>query len=210
VLNDPVNLVDPLGLIQDDSIIVTAPRLTDIGTVIFRAWAWRRSRFFDFDIGEAGTRGHAFQTKNQVCARSLTSREMSDLLSKFAVPGHAGQSLTAGTYFVSARFGLPGPGGRTLPGGFVRTTFERGGLRVINIALDLHVFGGQVQRDILVQNGRTAIITRGTGTAQIDNLIGWDPVGRLRDAINEKAGPTIFNALDAGAAAYAASHFKGC
>jgi RHS repeat-associated protein len=54
VLNDPVNLVDPLGLIQDDSIIVTAPRLTDIGTVIFRAWAWRRSRFFDFDIGEAG------------------------------------------------------------------------------------------------------------------------------------------------------------
>jgi hypothetical protein len=142
VLGDPVNLVDPLGLIQDDSIIVTAPRLTDIGTVIFRAWAWRRSRFFDFDIGEAGTRGHAFQTKNQVCARSLTSREMSDLLSKFAVPGHAGQSLTAGTYFVSARFGLPGPGGRTLPGGFVRTTFERGGLRVINIALDVHVFGG--------------------------------------------------------------------
>jgi len=212
VLNDPVNLSDPLGLSrlpsEADAIVITAHfnlrwKIGALEDMI------RPPRRASTEPG-GGSPGHDFGTENEVCARPLTTKEMKELLSKFAVPGHADQSLTTGTYLVSARFGSPGPGGRTFPGGWIRTTFSEGGRRVTNVARDLHVFGGQARRDIHLQGGRTVITTRGTGTAQIDNLVGWDPIGQLRDAINQKIGPSIFNALDAGAAAYAQSKFEGC
>jgi len=70
-----------------------------------------------------------------------------------------------------------------------------------------HPFVGQIQRDILVQNGMTVIATHGWGNAQADP---WDAIGMLRDDINQFFGPRIFNSLDAKAAAYAKAHFKGC
>ena len=123
---------------------------------------------------------------------------MRDLLSKFAVPGHAGEAVTTRNYWA---WGGPIPGR-------VRVTFSRGGLRVTNITISgEHPFSGQIQRDILAENGATVITTHGSGNAQAD---GWDAIGMLRDDINQFAGPRIFNSLDAQAAAYAKAHFQGC
>jgi RHS repeat-associated protein len=212
--NDPVNRTDPLGLAWPSNpcpfinheIVCTVGRggePTSTGGIGDRPSTNERG-------GGGGGGGHDFSTKSEICVRSLSPAEMRAVLSRFAVPGHAWQQIRPGTYAVSARFGPPGPGGLTLPGGYVRTTFSQGGLSVTNVTTDIHVFGGQVQRDISVEGGRTVIDTHGTGTAQIDNLVRWDPIGVLRDRINEALGPAIFKQLDAGARAYAKAHFKGC
>ena len=142
--------------------------------------------------------GHDYTVKSEVCARPLSAAEMKDLLSRFAVPGHAGQVTPGGSQWVWQG---------NLPGGIVTVTYSRGGLRVTNVTTPLHVFSGQITRDIFVENGQTEIQTHGSGNAQID---GWDPIGSLRDAVNQSDGPGIFAGMDKAAAEFAKSHFHGC
>jgi hypothetical protein len=119
---------------------------------------------------------------------------MKALLARFAVPGHAGENLSTGTYWVWAG---------NIPGGQVNAVFQRGGLQVTNTTTALHVFSGTIQRDVFASGGRTLIMTQGNGRAP---GLG----GASRDLINELSGPGIFNSLDEQAQRYAQSNFKGC
>ena len=139
--------------------------------------------------------GHRYRTANVVCNGVLSSAQMSDLLSRFAVPGHQGSPLRDGTYLVSVG---------DAPGGYVNTTFSNGGHTVINQTTELHVFVGTIRRDIYSFLGGTIIQTNGSGNA------GGSPFGRGRDLLNQSAGPDLFNSVDSAAAAYAASHYAAC
>lgn len=202
--DDPINMIDPSGTQQcngtncgpgpDEPPIV----ITGVGRRIPLRLLWDYFWFASY-AGRGEGPGHDYQTKNRVCARALSVGEMRQLLSRFSVPGHAGEPLGSGTYWVWQG---------NVPGGRVTSSFTREGLRVTNTTIPgEHFFYGQIQRDIGLQNSGTVIVTQGSGNAQTDP---WDLVGVIRDDINQIAGPQIFNSLDKQAARYAKSHFKGC
>ena len=210
--NDPVNNVDPSGMLD---IVVTSCRdptmwwtgisclprdpFGGLADFFFHDLFNRARRDIENAVGgwlEPPARGHDYRTKEKVCRRNLSPKEARDLLSRFGIPtASAGNPQPGGLHFVAA-----GP----LPGGFVRSTFAGNGLLVTNVTTPVHAFVGQITRQIYTSGGATFIGTHGWGSAGS----GW--LGNLRDSVNGLSGPAIFETLDAQAAAYAAAHFSGC
>jgi RHS repeat-associated protein len=214
VLNDPVNLADPLGLqpcggsygpcvVNPGDIGITGSRSSscpqfikfggidvcvfDIGAYLSQLYGGRRGG------GSTANPGHNYPVKDKVCRRNLTAAEGADLLSRFGVPDLVpGLQHSNGPYMVGGF------------GGVVMTTFAPNGQSVTNVTTPVHVFVGQITRTVIRSGGATYIVTRGSGNA------GQSTIGRIRDLVNGASGPKIFGGLDYLAAQYAAAHYAGC
>jgi RHS repeat-associated protein len=106
--------------------------------------------------------------------------------------------------------GTPASGGLTLvttgsgwPGGWVRSEFSRDGQSVTNRTTIVHAFVGNITRSIFNNNGATWISTNGSGNA------GDDTYGTVRDFLNQTDGPQLFDQLDKKAADYASKNYTG-
>lgn len=83
--------------------------------------------------------GHDYSVYTAVCARPLSNNEMKDILSRFSIPGHAGNVASDGN---STDYAGPIPGGR------VNVDFADNGLSVHHTTLDPHIFAKQIDRHI--------------------------------------------------------------
>lgn len=212
--NDPINKIDPSGLMgagaEDintvlDVIEVLGDKFTmgfyvDDINIIGNLNSFTGVNF-DLDLNlfdeilvrPKAKSGHDYSVYGTICNRAMNSSEMQDILSRFSLPGHAGEVATDGNYTVY-KWGLPG--------GRVNVDFADNGLSVRNTTLNPHIFAGQIDRMIYSDRFGTFTTTRGTGSAQF--------LGGARDWLNGKLGPGIFSDLNDDAAAYAKNKYKGC
>jgi RHS repeat-associated protein len=175
------------------SVIPPAPYTCEVAAIfqMYQAGCSSPQEFPPVPVPAEG--GHDYSVYGTICSKPLNAAEMTDILSRFSLPGHPGEIASNGDYTVY-QWGIPG--------GRVRVRFGGDGLSVRNTTLNPHVFAGQIDRHIYSDRFGTFITTRGTGTAEF--------LGGARDWANEKLGPGIFEDLNEDAAAYAKKKYSGC
>jgi RHS repeat-associated protein len=161
--------------------------------------------------GSGGGRrsGHRYTRKQKICDRELTPREQAFLIRRFTAPDLylVGSNLQPNLgFFVDLAFGDPAGVNLVqtelgIPGGYVTTEYE--GSLGTNVTTDLHIFVGTVEREIVNEGGVAYMTTDAYGNA------GGDPIGLLRDAVNQLGGPAVFAYLDFWTGAVA-SGIEGC
>lgn len=101
------------------------------------------------------------------------------------------------------------------PGGWVRTTYSQDGLVGRNVTTPIHAFNGEVNRAAVNAGGRGYMYTHSFDRSSV-RILGLNGDGlnsvqtRLRDDINDIAGPQAFDYFDGKAKDYARKNFEGC
>ncbi len=147
---------------------------------------------------------HYYQTSNIVASAEehVTPEQMKDIMLRFAVPGQSpDKPVKSGNSYPVY---VPGT---NLFVGNVRTTVSNDGLTTKNETLEGHYLAyGAISRQA-VQNtdGSWLIITTGIGN---NSYFGRPSIDNEVAVFNEKAGPEIFNNLDANMRQYIQRHNK--
>jgi RHS repeat-associated protein len=207
--NDPVNRIDPTGLIsvgpggctpwiKGRSIAINGSKTQHWNQYCISGSSSLNGadNLLDFHNNspykrEASTAklsqsGHFYGEQQQVGSCSLTPLQMSDALRRFTVPGHAGKTASTGpTTAETDLWNGDGP---------VFVTVASDGMSVRNQTLQGHpLHDGYVERSIFRgRNGGTWVLTKGTGTNS-----NW-----FYGIANQLLGPLIFRDLNRQMSSY--------